>query len=755
MENQQGVFFNVTGDIIAQSGMRFEVKDDYIPTTAEYFYRTTEIGWIRKADFPRIRDILEALPRPTKQQGLDFWSMDPAKRNKLTWTKQNGELYGPGEQRRPIIKFVIGVMRKRSNAPEKSHARNAERYLEQLLKDSQELHDQRNRLKQESRSNGHEQSSRLLQVDGDAANANTEPLVQGNLLSEKPWFQSNDTSVIPSYISDATCVAFATRLCQSLKGTNMPIPHLPRSRYTDESTISSLLHADIQWPGLVSAQLLVKTSLGHIFPIFHLVLKRDTLDMLHSVYHRGDFDNPGIKCKYFALFAIAQVLSTPRDLSNKSSVPGLAYFAKAWSLIQVVPERPSMIHIESLLLIAFFCQFLNRFHSAYVLIGNALRLGLSLGLNYNIPQTQDLHPVAREHRIRIWWTIYVLDRFWGSKSGFPVQIHDEDIHVDLPSVLVSETFHDQFSDGAYQVAAIELARIIGDTTGEIYCRKISAETFLYREQRLLTQLKQWVQSLPEHLKLSAEYPNPKHRVQMHLQFNFCVILAIRPVLLHVLALKMKDKTEQSMDSISPILITLSKACIHAARHSLALCVNEWTGGSLSIFGYWFPAFLFSTALILVISSLLPLGDPSDLASAETATEILKALSLSDGLAARDLYERMQRVRQCLHDSQIYSASTLSHGAVDNIANILPMTEEPDSESLQPTQISDNLQFSMGPVEDLSHPTFESDVPYLTTEMALHQPTMLDFLTQSHADIGLLDPVEMFNDFDLAFSTSAN
>lgn len=73
--------------------------------------------------------------------------------------------------------------------------------------------------------------------------------------------------------------------------------------------------------------------------------------MLHGVYQRGDFDNPSIKCKYFALFAIAQVFSNPHDLSDTSNVPGLAYFAKAWSLIQIVPERPSMIHIESLLLI--------------------------------------------------------------------------------------------------------------------------------------------------------------------------------------------------------------------------------------------------------------------------------------------------------------------------------------------------------------------------------------------------------------------
>lgn len=129
-----------------------------------------------------------------------------------------------------------------------------------------------------------------------------EPLVQSELLSEKPWFQPNDARVVFLYISEATCAAFATRLCQSLKETNMPTPHLPRSRYTTESAVAYLLHTDVQRPGLVSAQLLVKTALGHIIANFHLALKKDTLDMLHGVYQRGDFDNTGIKCQNFAFF---------------------------------------------------------------------------------------------------------------------------------------------------------------------------------------------------------------------------------------------------------------------------------------------------------------------------------------------------------------------------------------------------------------------------------------------------------------------
>jgi hypothetical protein len=294
---------------------------------------------------------------------------------------------------------------------------------------------------------------------------------------------------------------------------------------------------------------LVKTALGHVNPAFHTVLRKETLDVLHNIYQRGEFDNPGLQCKYFAFFALGQAFSSVYDAmnSNTSAMPGSAFFARAMKLLQIIPERPTMNHIESILLLvgrqfpsscfcfidicltiskAYFCQFLNRFHSAYILIGNALRLSLSLGLNYNVPQSQKLHQVEREHRVRIWWTIYMLDRFWGSKAGFPVQIHDDDVHVDPPSSLISDAYPEYFSAGGseYQTATIDLARIIGNTTREIYSRKKSTESFLQREQKLLIQLKQWVQTLPENLRLKADRPNSKYTVFLHLQFSYVSFL---------------------------------------------------------------------------------------------------------------------------------------------------------------------------------------------------------------------------------------
>ena len=62
----EGDLFHVTGDIIARSGMHFEVKENYVPGASRQFHKTTEIGWIHKAEFPKIRGVLEALPTPTK-----------------------------------------------------------------------------------------------------------------------------------------------------------------------------------------------------------------------------------------------------------------------------------------------------------------------------------------------------------------------------------------------------------------------------------------------------------------------------------------------------------------------------------------------------------------------------------------------------------------------------------------------------------------------------------------------------------------
>lgn len=128
----------------------------------------------------------------------------------------------------------------------------------------------------------------------------------------------------------------------------------------------------------------------------------------------------------------------------------------------------------------------------------------------------------RQHRVRIWWTIYIFDRMWASKMGLPLSILDEDISMDMPSDILLRQDHDeQFSDTEYMVASIGLARIAGDTFAKICSRRKFNETFLQRVQTLLKSLKTWVEALPEHTKLNSEdfSLTPKHIISLHLSFN--------------------------------------------------------------------------------------------------------------------------------------------------------------------------------------------------------------------------------------------
>ena len=298
------------------------------------------------------------------------------------------------------------------------------------------------------------------------------------------------------------------------------------------------------WPNLAQALLLVKITLNHVSQVYDLVPRESTLNQLEGIYQTSNFHDPMLTCKFFALFALGEAYSARAHSSSSSCrVPGTAYYVRAMTVISIFPERSNLIHVESLLLLvsfkllrgtyefffffppttrlltilqSLFSYFLNRRHSGFFLTGNALRSALTIGLNHNIPERQCRDPMEREHRVRIWWAIYILDRMWSSKTGFPSEVSDDDIHVDMPSNVSAGS---QFGDPEYCIAHINLARITGQIIDQVYSRKKYLETFLHREQKLLIALKNWMQTLPGSIRLDADHSTPKHILSLHLQFN--------------------------------------------------------------------------------------------------------------------------------------------------------------------------------------------------------------------------------------------
>ncbi|KAJ5823011.1 transcriptional regulator family: Fungal Specific TF [Penicillium robsamsonii] len=436
-----------------------------------------------------------------------------------------------------------------------------------------------------------------------------------------------------------------------------------------------------------------------------------------------------------------------------------------------------------------------------------MRMGLTIGLNHNIPESQLIDPVERQHRIQIWWTIYIFDRMWGSKMGLPMQILDEDIHVDMPSTISPRWRHEEeLSDSEYMTANIKLARIVGETITRLYSRRKYQETFLQRVQKLLKALKHWVETLPESLRLNMEdlESSKKPIVSLHMAFNQCVILTTRPTLLHLLiTLSKKSKphpnavnntskfgigTESDSEDVfvSQPVLTLSEACIHAARHSHSMILTRWINGSMPTFGYFHAHYLFSSALILAMSSFVPIGSPTDMTGFDSALDLLRSMTENGNLAAAEFYHNLEQVKVCLAayrgmrrgegstelaagrgvaTSTNPNASGNAPSGVGAIAlsgpssdlattpflNTLPLNPSASTSTPQPSLIPTTHDIiasatahpvhSHG-IDACAYPLRDTVSGY-TTEMAFLEPTMQDFLAQSDIDLGLLHPVDTF------------
>ncbi|KAH8703218.1 fungal-specific transcription factor [Talaromyces proteolyticus] len=599
-----------------------------------------------------------------------------------------------------------------------------ESYLDQVMMENKWLKEQLHDIKNSSS----ETSPQGPEVSASDPDSN----VRNPLLGDRAWFYSYDPSVPPIYIGEAACTAFATRLRQFLS-RNPDVPHCPRTQYIKEPNLHALSGAETDWPSLAQARLLVKVAFNQAGRVYHLFLRDSTLDQLEEMYRGRNFQDSVVRCKFLAIFALGEVYSGRSTTHSDCAVPGAAYYVRAMMMIPILPERPNLTHIECLLLLSLYSYFLNRRHSGFLLIGNALRMALIIGLNHNIPERQCMNPVERQHRVRIWWAIYVFDRMWGSKTGFPLAVADNDIYVDMPSEVAADS---QFSDPEYFVASIELSKITGQVIDKVYSRKEHPASFLHREQQLLIALKNWVQCLPSSIRLSRDQSTPKHVLSLHLQFNQCMILATRPILLYVLMCLRGNRgvaaTRKSPEKVSQPLLILSEACIHAARHSNLLITDEWIEGSMPIFCYFYAQYLFSVALVLLISTLLPPGNTNDYTSFETAFEILGSMSKHGNLAATEFHDNLRSVKHCLTEE--FAPRTAENYINTDILSICGISEGHEEE--QGVNGSAGLLPSLDTVEDPAL-LYSTTADNLTAEMALSGPMMQNFLMQSDIDANLL------------------
>lgn len=329
-------------------------------------------------------------------------------------------------------------------------------------------------------------------------------------------------------------------------------------------------------PPFELAQRLYRAQHAYIGTIFSFLSESSFQSRLERVYARSPDPSNREDCLSFCqillVLAFGQMYSINQWVGHEGP-PGFKYFKHALTFLPNAYEDASILFIEVLSYVAYFMQTINRRDSAYLYIGLAMRMAVSLGLHQEVSDP-DIDIETREHRRRVWWSTYSMERLLSVTSGHPISIQDEDIELLSPTSKPGEDDHLASTLACYT----ELSRIHGIIGEKIYRkRQKSGPDLSACIQHIMKRLDGWLERLPESVKL--HHPNltqataPRREVvSVYLHYYHCINITARPILLYAIQRQLaanaqRPSTARWEDGFSPEIVHVIDTAISAARSS--------------------------------------------------------------------------------------------------------------------------------------------------------------------------------------------
>ncbi|CAO2648168.1 Nn.00g090900.m01.CDS01 [Neocucurbitaria sp. VM-36] len=274
--------------------------------------------------------------------------------------------------------------------------------------------------------------------------------------------------------------------------------------------------------------------------------------------------------------------------------PGSEFFEQCLLLLKMSLEEPVVEDVEALNLITFYSYSLNRRKTAFFYARQSFSLAKLLLLDK--PTSSTLEPEERvqdEHRKRIWWTCYCMDRMVSTELGIPpmeAAVSNGLQYPDSGHLLPHE--RDEFFEPYLLTAQVELSiiksKVVDVVTNDLRLTDDADPTDALNPCAFLIQ--SWRNSLPESLSFPFDHgiqstmlELPFHRVlaSLYLRYHHSIILLFRPLLLQELAATIRKNALNEQEVVStPVpnndaLTIMKLECLSAARYNCRILVDLW------------------------------------------------------------------------------------------------------------------------------------------------------------------------------------
>ncbi|OCF54009.1 hypothetical protein L486_08487 [Kwoniella mangroviensis CBS 10435] len=217
------------------------------------------------------------------------------------------------------------------------------------------------------------------------------------------------------------------------------------------------------------------TSVHQWYPIIDLNLLGDSL---HAMYQSRE--HMDLFPRFVILMVAALAPPNPDDMNDPAD-----YFRFAITLVPSLLASKTLDGIKVLLLLCIYgmrswqCSAAQDVNT-WELIGMAMRLAVSIGLTRN-NEKWSFTLAEVEHRRKVWWSLYSMERYIAIMTGRILSIRNEGIDALMPQTLY-ETLPDRLLaflpksltavDYRPFVHLIEQRRLLGDVLETVYITKI-------------------------------------------------------------------------------------------------------------------------------------------------------------------------------------------------------------------------------------------------------------------------------------------
>ncbi|KAK0101163.1 hypothetical protein ONS95_012857 [Cadophora gregata] len=414
----------------------------------------------------------------------------------------------------------------------------------------------------------------------------------------------------------------------------------------------------IELPAEEYAEYLTNTLHFTLGPMYYLFDKEPFLVSLHQFYRDQHSQSTLWQIKMLLVFAFGTSILARE--AGKAGPAGAAYFGLA---VEALPDphrlrQDPIESIEVLCMLALFMQAMDMRRAAYDHAGQALRICLTQGLNRRF-DAQRITKHEFEHRTKLWWTVYVIERKLSSLVGVPPALHDEDIALSMPSIDPSQrpgltmAFHIEISS--------QLGQILNVVYGLGHQRQLGAK-FISAVQSILRRLADTSIMLNTDMRIELQQPpNTLSRMaaSLHLLQHQCTILTIRPVLFFLLETKLASR--RTPLKLSDAVIGLLRVCVESALQVLKTVEGLRAHNLVDLFLPFDLESMFASAFVLILVDIIT-------PAATEQWDLRKTFNLMDEMTMRGIIiagpykkdlQELDELRQKVRSYHEAEAETLS------------------------------------------------------------------------------------------------